>query len=322
MPQSPARQISPKALSGGVFVSTLTPFDTSGAMLPDAIADQAHRIAAIAGILGIAVNTTVRERLTLTSQERLQIIDKTRAGLAPHQMLLACVGELSEDVIDDVQACCDAGANAIISFPAKWQRGYEGVALETRLYALADIAERLMLPVIVALGGKDVRWASDRNHITALARSSPQILGFDMGGDDDVVQYDQDYYALKSVDRPLACLPSSEGALFHNLTTGADGVLSCLAYVAPHEISGLYKATRENCFPEARAIHNQLAPLIALLNGHDAETREMMYREAAHHRGLLPSAYARGIRDKLSPELRTQIHQTIADIGLKPIAWI
>lgn len=55
----------------------------------------------------------------------------------------------------------------------------------------------------------------------------------DMRADDSVLNYDHNHYVLKSFDRPLACLPSSEAALFHNPNTGADGVLSCLALIAP-----------------------------------------------------------------------------------------
>ncbi len=143
-----------------------------------------------------------------------------------------------------------------------------------------------------------------------------------MGHDDNVLRYDQDYYALKSVDRPLSCLPSSEGALFHNLNTGGDGVLSSLAYVAPHEVAALYKACRDGRFHQAQAIHNRLAPLVTLLNGHDTNTREMIYREAAHLRGLLASTQARGLNTPLFPNLIASLQTTLDDIALKPISWV
>ncbi|MDF1670249.1 MAG: dihydrodipicolinate synthase family protein [Roseovarius sp.] len=322
MGQASAIIVTATSISGGIFVSTLTPFDEQGEVLFDAIADQAKRLAQIEGVLGIAVNTTVRERLTLSGEERLEIIRSTRKGLKPGQLLLCCVGELSDAVIEHVADCKAAGADAVITFPAKWEQGYEDQSLQQRLATLADLTDQLPLPVIVALGKGDNRRPALSDEITALARYSDKVIGFDMGADDNVLHYDQDYFALKSVDRPLACLPSSEGALFHNLNTGGDGVLSCLAYVAPHEVSALYRASREGCFPEAQAIHNRLSPLILILNSHDAETREMIYRAAAHHRRLLVSPDARGISKPLCPNLKTQLHKTIDDIGLKPISWM
>lgn len=314
--------LTAQSLSGGVIVSTLTPFDDTGAVLCKSITDQARRITQIDGVIGIAVNTTVRERLTMTPEERLEVIRCTRLGLDAGQILVSCVGELSEAVFDDVVGCEIAGADAIITFPARWKQGFEGQSFEERLVCLAELTDRLALPVIIALGNGENRWAEGPDDIALLAKTGRQILGFDMGHDDNVLRYDQDYYALKAVDRPMALLSSSEGALFHNLNTGSDGVLSSLAYVAPHEVAALYCASRDGQINKAQAIHNLLAPLVAILNGHDIDTREMIYREAVHIRGLLASTQARNLAPPLCPHVTASLHQTLDDIALKPISWV
>ena len=97
-----ADPLTASSLSGGILVSTLTPFDDYGAVFCDPITDQARRIAAIDGVLGIAVNTTIRERETLSLKEQLDVIKCTAKGLKTDQLLLACVGELSEDSLDEV----------------------------------------------------------------------------------------------------------------------------------------------------------------------------------------------------------------------------
>ena len=307
------------SLCGGVFVSTLTPFDETGAVLCEPITDQARRLSWIDDVLGIAVNTRVRERHILTLNERLDIIRCTAKGLKPNQILLACVGTLEETILEEVIACRTAGAHAVITFPAPTTTE---ACFKTRMAKLAGLLDRLALPVIVALSEGATRWAGRREEITTLALQSDRIVGFDMGADDNVRRYDQDYYALKALDRPLACLPSSEGALFHNLNTGGDGVLSSLAYIAPHEVAALYRATRAGDFPLAQAIHNRLAPLVCLLEGHDTTTRERLYREAAHLRGLLASPDARDLRAPLNPDLQTRLHTTLDTIALKPISWV
>ncbi|WP_299210604.1 dihydrodipicolinate synthase family protein [uncultured Tateyamaria sp.] len=311
-----------EALAGGIIASTLTPFDDEGGVLCRAITDQARRLTLIDGVIGIAVNTTVRERLTMTPDERLEVIRCTRAGLENGQILLSCVGELSEAVFDDVVACKSAGADAIITFPSKWKTGFEGQTLGERIAHLAGLTDRLALPVILALGNGENRWAEAPEDLALLASTGRQILGFDMGHDDNVLRYDQDYYALKATDRPMALLPSSEGALFHNLNTGGDGVLSTLAYIAPHEVAALYSASRDGRFHEAQAIHNQLAPLIAIMNCHDIETREKLCRQAAHIRGLLASPDARELDIVLSPPIASSLQSTLDDIALKPISWV
>ena len=316
------RRITHEDLIGGIIASTLTPFDEAGDVMSKSITNQARRLSQIDGVIGIAVNTSLRERLTLTPEERLEVLRCTRNGLKNGQILVSCVGELSEAVFEEVIACKSAGADAIISFLPKWQKGFDRQMLRewvTRIIALTDY---LALPVILDLGIGEERWTDIPEGIVLLTKMGRQILGCDTGNDDNVLRYDQDYYALKTADRPVALLAASEGALFHHLNTGGDDILSCLAYVAPHEVSSLYDASRNGRIHEAQALHNRLTPLIDLLNGHDQNTREMIYRQIAHARGLLASASARGISDPLCPQFSAELHKTLDEIALTPISWI
>jgi len=310
------------ALSRGVIVPTLAPFGEDGDIVKHAITDQARRLAGIDGIVGIAVNTAPRERNALTTAERADVIRETRAGLGPDQLLLAPVGELGDESHDDVVACKATGADAVICFLSKVQADDQEGASKDHYEALADLADRLPLPVIVALGLDEQSRSAMSNEIVGLVQNCSNVIGFAFGADDSVLHYDQDYYALKSVDRPLACLTTSEGALFHNLNTGADGVMSPLAQLAPHEVAALYQASRAGRFFDAQALHNRLSPLIGLLVCHDGNTRELICREVAHHRGLLASPATRGIDDPLCTDLKRRAHQVIDDIGLKPISWV
>ena len=65
------RRITHEDLIGGIIASTLTPFDEAGDVMRKSITDQARRLSQIDGVIGIAVNTSLRERPTLTPEERL-----------------------------------------------------------------------------------------------------------------------------------------------------------------------------------------------------------------------------------------------------------
>ena len=316
------RLITHEDLIGGIIASTLTPFDEAGDVMYKSITDQARRLSQIDGVIGIAVNTSLRERPTLTPEERLEVIRCTRNGLKNGQILVSCVGELSEAVFGEVIACKTAGADAIISFLPKWQKGCDGQSLRERVTRIVALTDCLALPVILDLGIGEDRWTDTPEEIALLASMGHQILGFDMRHGDNVLHYDQDYYALKTADRPMALLTSSEGALFHNLNTGVDGVLSSFAYIVPHEVAALYNASRNSRFPDAQAIHNKLVPLTTLLNGHDADTREMVFREVAHARGLLASPLGRRPIKPLCPHLTQNLHSTLDNIALEPVSWV
>ena len=90
------RRITHEDLIGGIIASTLTPFDEAGDVMSKSITDQARRLTQIDGVIGIAVNTSLRERPTLTPEERLEVIRCTRKGLKNGQILVSCVGEFKQ----------------------------------------------------------------------------------------------------------------------------------------------------------------------------------------------------------------------------------
>lgn len=301
--------ITAQTLSGGVFVSVLTPFGEGGELALGRVTAQTRLLAGIPGVRGIAVNKVAREHDVLSVDERCTIIEATRRGLGDEQLLFACVGELTEDALGQVALFKEAGANVIVSLTTE---GNPPIPFQDRTQRWIRLTEDLALPVILSLGQPS---RTPTKEITFLAQDCSQILGFEFGGD-DVVQYDQGYYAAKAADRPVAVLSSSQGALFHNLNTGGDGVLSCLAYIVPYEVVALYQATQDGRFFDAQAIHAKLSPLLALLAPLDASDREKVLRYAAHHRGLLPNIAARGVSDPRCAELEGDVAKTLADMPL------
>lgn len=247
----------------GLIVPTLTPFDKHGTVMMRAVTDQARRLSLIDGVLGIAVNTSLRERQSLCLSERLDVLRHTRDGLDPNQLVLACVDELSGDVEDEIAACFKAGADAVVTFPIRWQDGLKACAFNSYVAKRAALVEQLPRPII----------AVRSNGQTHSGREKPEIS-------------------------------------------------TLTSYIAPHEVTALCNYSRDGRFHDARAVHNRLSPLANLLGSHDRNTRELIYREIAHARGLLASTSFRGNSTSLSPDLLRSIYQTLDDIALKPISWV
>lgn len=135
------------------------------------------------GVLGIAVNTRARERSVLSSEKRLDVVRCTAKGLKPTQVLLAYAWALEETILEEVFACRNAGAHAVITVPAPADTE---TCFKARMAKMAGLLDQLALPVIVALGQGSTRWAGQREEITTLALHSDRIVGFDMGADDNV----------------------------------------------------------------------------------------------------------------------------------------
>lgn len=316
------QHLQAKTFTKGVIAPSLTPFDEHNMVMMRAVGDQARRLSMIDGVLGIAVNTLTRERHSLSRPERLEVLRSTRRALSHDQLVLACIGSLSAEVEDEVEACREAGADAIITLLPKWHEGHRAAKPNEHLDQLKALADSLPLPAIAVISDAQQQRSAVFSEIAPIICQSQNIIGVDMGTQDDGPDYDKAYYALKSIDRPLACLLSAEAAIFHNLNTGAVGVISSLAYVAPHEASALYRATKVGNTHEAQALQNKLAPLIRLLSDQDGLVREKVLRQIAHSRGLLASAEARGISSPLEACTIRTIERTLEEIALKPIRWI
>lgn len=315
-------RVSTYSLSAGVIIPIMAPRKTSAASFRRAIQDQAARLARISGVSGVAVNVSAFQRTTLTLSERLAVVQETRKGLLDHQVLWADIGVLSNSALMEAKQAKIAGAGAVI---AKLPALRNAIALEEQslqTLTLSNLAKQIELPIVLSLSGfgrqADVHLAS----AVSIAKASKQIFGFELDHSDNVLSYDRYYYALKTLDRPLAVLTSSDTALYHNLNTGSDGVVSDLAYIAPHEVCDLFKANQAGAFFEAQAIHNKLAPLIRLLEVNTPRAKEAIVRHLAYERGLLAATEDQMSFSSLDKCTVRKIHAILDDVQLRPICWV
>jgi dihydrodipicolinate synthase/N-acetylneuraminate lyase len=314
--------ITSEDLARGIIGCTLTPFDQAGGIMRESITDQARRLARISGVIGIAVNTVTRERLTLTPDERLDVIRCTRRGMQNNQLLVSCVGELSEQVVGEMIASGEAGADAIFTILDKGQIGYEDRTSDAHLNALSDLANRIPLPIIIGRGNSGGHRMPSRNEIKMFAQISENVIVFDTSAVHDAQTSDQDCLALESMGRILASPTSFKAAPFDNFNVSDDWGMASLACIAPHEIASLYTATRQGRVHDATASHHRLFPLVQFLSCHEENIREMIHREASTYRGILTSPHARHLDSDLCPDIKSQLHRVIDDSGFKPVSWI
>lgn len=310
-------RVSTYSLAAGVIIPIMAPLNTSPAIFKRAVRAQAARLAQVKGVSGVAVKLSTQ--LPLTASERMDLIRETRKGLRMHQSLWADVGVLSEVALKFANWAKDAGASAVITNMPKFP---DCTIQQWQQQQLFQFADRLTLPTILSLDGFGSNRSEQIKSATRLARVNERIFGLELGCSDNVMSYDRDYYALKTLERPLAVLTSSDAALFHNLNTGSDGVLSDLAYLAPHETCALFAACQAGDFFEAQALHNKLAPLIRLLNEGSMETRDAIIRLAAQERGLLADTTDHAGSFQLQRPIVGRVLRSLDEINLRPINWV
>jgi dihydrodipicolinate synthase/N-acetylneuraminate lyase len=318
-----ARQpMTSEYLMSGTIACTLTPFDEAGSVMFNSVTDQARRLNQIDSVIGIAVSATLRERLILTPEERFEVIRHTRDGLENGQILVSFVGKLDEEVINEVVACRAAGADVIVTFLPRREKGAYEESLTQMITHLAALTDELGLRLIFTSSDGESRWVETSKDMAVLGRTRQTVVSLAESQGDKLLRYDQDHSPSNSTNWPMALKPRPEATLFQDLYTSDDCMISLLAYIAPHEMAALNCASRDGRLLDAQATRTKLAPLIAILSDPEPNTRELICREIAHYRGLLASPVARGISDPLCPQVRWHIHQVIHEIGLRPISWV
>lgn len=234
----------------GVLIANLMPFNEDLLVNWDALADHTQKLQAIIdGIRGFVVNVYAGEGPALTQDERLREVSLHR--------------EITQS--DQAQAYQRAGADALLICPPSSPAGMRSTAPMWPSPTIKPLSPRWIFPFSCSNCRLSIVDNVVYSHelLIQLAREIDSVAGVKMAQANDALRYDRDYLALQSLGRPMIALPSVASSLFHNLTTGAEGILTGLATFAPHEMVALWRAVHAGDY--ARGIFTCALPLLTIL---------------------------------------------------------
>ncbi|GFE67039.1 dihydrodipicolinate synthase family protein [Litoreibacter roseus] len=311
---------SPVALSGGVIISLITPRHVSPTVAGDIVSEQVQRLHHIEGVTGFLIKAREPNGVRLNNQDVSFLLRAVKEKLARGKLLIADLGFLTSDTAQNAAGWTHAGANALMTTLNIQAVETADISQIAGIVEQTHLLERMRLPVILNETRREFRRfdAYKRNLQHAVAKAD-NVVGVFFGYDDRTSAYDENYYAIKAMDRPVACFTGSETALFHNLNTGADGVVSKLAFIAPHEVVALFRASRSARFFDAQVMHNKLSPLVELVGNRPPPEREAVFYAIAKRRGLLGSTEPDGEDLQLDPATIRRIDETLEAVALIPI---
>lgn len=304
----------------GVLIANLMPFNQDLSINWEALASHTQKLQAIDGIRGFVVNAYAGEGPALTLEERTRAVALHRELAKPDQAILACVLDMStQGAIEQAKAYKQAGADALLICPpvvSGWKAADSPhVAVE---YHKA-IAAAVDLPLFLFQLSIGDSVAYSHELLMTLVKEVKGIVGVKMAQANDAVRYDMDYLGLQQMGRPIVALPSVASSMFHNLTTGGEGILTGLATFAPHEMVELWKSTKSGNYARAREIHLQLAELNHLIYGHPYVDLHTRYKEVAYQTGVIPTPYLRGPQVRVSETERQQLQAALTRAKIKPL---
>jgi 4-hydroxy-tetrahydrodipicolinate synthase len=244
----------------GVIPANLLPFTADLKIDEPNLRRHLRALLDVDGVAGITTNAHASEVATLTADEQrrqLDIVLDEAAGRVP--VISGVYQDGSAKAARIAAAAEGAGADALLIFPSGVFEGGSQLRPEMAFAHYAEIASATSLPMIAfiypaASGlrlGTDavVRICSEIDNVVAVKEWS-----------NDIIAYERNLRALRSLDKDVAVLSSFSRSLLASLILGADGILSGHGSVVVDLHVELFRAVEKQELAEARRVWDRIRP--------------------------------------------------------------
>jgi len=295
----------------GVIPANLLPFTADLKIDEPNLRRHLRALLDVDGVAGITTNAHASEVATLTADEQRRQLDIVLDEAAGRVPVISGVYQDGSAKAARIAADAEAaGADALLIFPSGVFEGGSQLRPEMAFAHYAEIAAATSLPMIAfiypaASGlrlGTDavVRFCSEIDNVVAVKEWS-----------NDIIAYERNLRALRSLDKDVAVLSSFSRSLLASLILGADGILSGHGSVVVDLHVELFRAVEKQELAEARRVWDRIRPFAEacyaepFLDGHNRMkvALQVLGRiDAAHVRPPL-QAVTDGERDLLRTAL-------------------
>jgi 4-hydroxy-tetrahydrodipicolinate synthase len=300
----------------GVTVATVLPFDGTGAVDWKGFERVLAYCATPDAIKAVFVNGHAGEATSLSSEERIAVIRRTREIIGKRKPLLAgVIPHGVDDAIAQARAAQANGADCYVVFPPAALGGGAAATPEApraffeKVTSAVDIpASVFQFPITSGLG-----YSTDA--LLAIA-ALPKVIAIKEGSN-TMLAYEENYRALRVHAPRVAMLPSNYDWFLPQLAVGGDGLLSGLASLTPDWLADLWRAAEVEDLAAMRRASDRLYPVVRAIYGAppiiDMHTRIKVGLKAL---GIIRNAAPRPPLLPVGPELEASIVATLRSSGL------
>jgi 4-hydroxy-tetrahydrodipicolinate synthase len=287
----------------GAGTALVTPFTRSGDLDEPAVRRLARR-QIDAGIHFLAPCGTTGENPTLTSSERLRIVEilvEEAAGQLP--VLAGAGGYNTKEVIELVHDLGRAGASGFLSVTPYYNKPTQ----EGLYHHYLAIAESTSLPIVVY----NVPGRTGVNvEVATLLRLSaiPNIVGVKEASG----SMQQMCEICRAMPSGFIVLSGDDAMALPLMAVGGHGVISVVSNEMPAEVAQMIEAAERGDFAAARAIHQRLMPL---MSANFVEANPGPVKAAMAAMGLIEETYRLPLVGPRA-DSREKIVKALKDLGL------
>jgi 4-hydroxy-2-oxoglutarate aldolase len=238
----------------GIYPPIPTPFDANGELALAALRENLHRWSALP-LRGVLALGSTGEFVLLNADEKLRVLETTRAALDAERLLLAGTGcPTTAESIDLTRRAAALGADAaLLIHPHYYKSAMSDAALVAFFH---DVAEASPVPVLVynmpGCTGMDLS-----AELLIRIASHENIIGWKDSGANLAKMAE----VVAHMGAQFQLLIGSASLLYDALAVGAVGGILALANIAPAECLELYEKFLAGRRDEAQASQLRLQPI-------------------------------------------------------------
>lgn len=285
----------------GILPPVTMPFDDSGKLLPDAIAEQMDWTIK-SGANGVVAGGSTGEGHTLSTEEFIDAMKATHDGVAGRVPFVAgLIVNSTREAIDRTKAVSDLKVDALQVTPVHYlfKPGPDATVEHFR-----QIWEETGIPILIY---NVIPW----NYLSVdlmlrIMEEVPGVVGMKQSSGD--VKSVSDLAQAMKPDNIL--LSGIDALLYSSFSLGADGAISALTAALPSVTSELFKLTKAGEHDKALAIHGKLNILWNAMR-HDNLPACVKY---VQHRQGLPLYTPRMPMEQVSDEQKKKIDAALAGL--------
>lgn len=275
----------------GVLPANVTPFTDSEEVDHEALARHGRWLAGVQGVTGIVCNGHAGEGLSLTLEERVDVVRTLVDAVDGSVPIIAGVGgEGSMVAGQEAKAAADAGAAAILLYPTHiWLRmGYQKGAPEDRYRAVADACG---LPLILFLYPEATSATYDLETILRIG-AMPEVVAM-KNGVRSMSRWDTELPVIRRELPDLKMLTCHDEFLLHTMWE-SDGALIGYGAVVPELMVELLANAKAHDYDAAKATYDRITPLTKAMYHRDPHIESTAaLKVALAYRGVIPNTVVR-----------------------------
>jgi 4-hydroxy-tetrahydrodipicolinate synthase len=304
----------------GLIPATITPFNTDGSVDYRNLSEHLARVASATGLYGICVNGHAGEVLTLTSEERKNVVATARKVLPGNLRLIAGIASHSlEDLVQQGLNARQAGADMLLVFPLFDVRPYRHLARnpEVVFSVFQRLDREVGLPISVF---QYPETAGCPYSLEALIRIAdlPNVVAI-KAATGSPTKYAEIHDALH--DRLSVLAACDAPSLLGMLLNDAPGALLGISVVGTQHWSDLVREATSGSAQKAKEIHNSFAlPLMDALYEYQLHRTPIAppsaNKEALVQLGELGSSWVRPPAVNVDKSKQEAIRFALAKAGL------